>query len=173
MNSNTILGLSFAAIFAVSMIATQTVSAESDYLDITKAKLVEKKNHVNMHIKVAGNINDGIDPITNEGFFGYAALTDDFTGVLAVTYHEPIVDSAEQPGWHAHVVDLTTTTSCISGLAVASASFDEPGHTSVTRNNVVVNQVSPDDVGNFSGVFASFELTVESGEVCVNPVDFF
>jgi len=175
MTKSLLLGISLTSVFVVSMIISQSVMAGAPpgYLDITNAKLVESQKNVKMHIKVAGNTDDGIDPDTGEGFFGYAALTEDFNDVLAVTYHEPIVDSDAQPGWHSHVVDLTTETGCVSGLAVASASLGEPGHTIVKRNNILVNQVSPDDVGSFSGAFASFGLTVEGGEVCVNPVDFF
>lgn len=170
MISKTILVVSLAAVFAVSMIAH--VSADTPgHLDIKDAKIINNDSNTALKISTVGNVNDGIDPETGEGFYGYAALTADGTGILAVTYHEPIVDSEDQPGWHTHVVDVTADTGCGSGIGVASASFEGIGNLVVTKKTVMVNQVPTSELGELTGQIISFELTIEGGEVCVNPTD--
>jgi len=73
MNTKIILGLSLAAIFAVSMIATQSVLATGgSYLDITEGKVEVKTKNGEQTLKV--KIKTG-DKIVEEGAYGYGIIT--------------------------------------------------------------------------------------------------
>jgi len=162
---------SITAILAVSLIGYAYAADIAGHLDIKNAFVNTSGNNAVLKVTTVGNINDGIPP----GFYGYAALTSDFQNMLAATYHEPIVDSEEQPGWHSHIVSAGASKICDSGIQVTGISFEAPGHTVVDGDTIVVNQVPTDLVGDVNGVVLSFNLTIEGHgkktAVCINPVD--
>lgn len=95
MNSKTILGISLAAVFAVSMIFAPNVTAAGSHLDIKKVKLDVDDGFAKVEIKTNGNIPVGV------GAFGYGIITA-FNGdgapenVLALTSHVCAADSFNQ-----------------------------------------------------------------------------
>ena len=175
------LGIAITAVFVISMMGI-AIAEIASHLDIKTAHVTDNGTFVIMQVVVTGEINDGISPPgdpTGEGFYGYAALTSDFQNMVAATYHQPIVDSSEQPGWHSHIVSAASSKKCASGIKVAFASPDPPGKTTTTNNpdTIVVNQVPSELVGDLTGIVLSFELSVEGKgkkqDVCINPVDTF
>jgi hypothetical protein len=141
-----------------------------DYLDLRNAKLNPQK--VTMQVKVDGNIA----PTIQRPPYGFAALTSDGNGLLAVTTHAGILDSEDQedPGddvLHTHVVDVISSDDCVNGIKVVSASFESPGTLTVGSKKLKVSGAPPDSFGDFDGTIISFILTIEEGTICVNPVD--
>ena len=131
--TKTILGISFAALFAVTMIASQSVIADGDHLDIVKSEIEMNSDSITeAELETAGIIPEiNGDP----SFFGFAIVTD---GVLAAaTTHNGFFDSETQDSdnpdgvWHVHMVEATTETACDSGLAIARVSFEENGEVEV------------------------------------------
>jgi hypothetical protein len=168
MHSKKIFAASATVAIAVLMMATPAFAAS--FLDITKAVVENEKTNVSLDIKTGATIpKDG-----SSGPFGYGAFGDSGK-VLAVTTHGGVLDSeaqhgvASNPVFHTHVVVLKTTTPCVSGLAVASASFETVGKLQVSRNSVEVSHVPVSAVGKLTGTVVSFTLTLEGGDVCVNP----
>lgn len=142
------------------------------YLDIVDAELEVDDDEVEMELRLAGDAAGGVPG----NAYGYAALTSDGTGILAVTTHIGIEDTSaelDETGFHTHVAAVTTVTGCASGLQVASASFDPIGELEVDGAEVEVEDAPSDDLGAFTGFFVSFTLTVEGGAICVNPADVF
>ncbi len=68
------------------------------------------------------------------------------------------------------MVNLTTTTPCISGIEVTFASFATVGKLEVQGTQVEVGQVPAASVGTLNGSVVAFTLTIESGHICVNVV---
>ncbi len=116
--TKTILAISFATTFALSMVAIiplADASAHPGWLDITKTDVKTKNNiakgthTLDVKIKTTSNIpTDGLS-----GFFGYGILTDGLNNVLTLTSHGGAFDHASQlpigasnPVFHAHILDL-------------------------------------------------------------------
>lgn len=144
-NTKAILGISFAAVFAVAMIFAPNVSASGSHLDITKSEYDVKAGSGKLEIKTSGDIpTDG-----SAGAFGYGVITGfDSVGpanVLALTTHMCAADSPLQgpdgncpdgsvgvltaltggdvtnedhdgAEIHAHILDLKTATSDCSSV---------------------------------------------------------
>lgn len=143
-----------------------------DYLDIASAKLKANGMKIMMEVRVEGDVR----PTIQRPPYGFAALTEDGTGILAVTTHAGILDSEDQtdPGddrLHTHVVDVASSSDCTNGIEVVSASFDSPGNLRVGSHSVRVTNAPAASFGDFSDTIISFILTIEEGHICVNPVD--
>ena len=193
--TKTIMGISLAAIFAVTMIASQTVSADGSHLDLIESEIKMNSDAITeAEIETAGDIPEiNTDP----SFFGYAIVTD---GVLvAATTHNGFFDSETQDEenpdgvWHVHMVEATTDTACASGVAIARVSFEENGTVEVEDDEIEFSDISRDaldltnaltgDVEEFklgqpNGVVASFTISTvgagETFEVCLdnlNPLE--
>ena len=158
--TKTILGISLAALFAVFMIAPAFAAG---HLAITEAEVDDDE----VEIQVAADIpTDG-----SAGAFGFGAFTTDGK-VVAVTTHGGVgpdsetQEDASDPAFHSHLVELTDVTGCASGLAVADVSFEE-----IATFEVDDDEVEIEDIGEkLNGVVVSFSLTLEAGDICVNPI---
>ncbi|MEO9309516.1 MAG: hypothetical protein ABI337_04410 [Nitrososphaera sp.] len=94
MNTKTILGLSLAAVFAVSMMTIAPAVADPipGYLVIKNSKVKIEDEQLEAKIMTKGKIpQDG-----SGGAFGYAILTSGHDNVLAITTHLCASDSPEQ-----------------------------------------------------------------------------
>jgi len=158
--TKTILGISLAAVFAISMVVPALASG---HLTITEAEVDDDE----VEIETAADIpTDG-----SSGAFGYGAFTTDGK-VVAVTTHGGVGPDSESqadandPVFHSHLVELTTATGCNSGLAVDSVSFKEIADFEVEDNEVEIEDIDQE----LNGVVVSFSLTLEGGDICVNPV---
>ena len=123
MNTKTILGVSFAAVFVVSMMMLPAYAG--GHLGITDTDIETKTNsnpnNANERIKVHIEVGADIPVDGSAGGFGYAILTESGNGddlslgkVLVLVTHLPIDDSDhEDPisGLHTHVLNLIGATS--------------------------------------------------------------
>lgn len=153
-------------------VTIQIVVIPPDFLDIKSAKLEANGQKVMMEVRVVGDIR----PDIQRPQYGFAALTEDGTGILGITTHAGIFDSEDQddPGddrFHTHVVEVFSSADCRSGVEVASASFDSPGNLRVRSDTVKVTNAPASSFGDFDGTVMSFTFTVENGHICINPVD--
>jgi len=168
MNSKTILGISFAAVFAVSMMMVPAFAGGHLVLEKVEVKDNGKQS---LEIDVGANI-----PQAGEaGAFGYGAFGT--KAILAITSHggvgpdsETQTDAAD-PVLHTHAVTATTDTPCPSELAVASASFKEVGDLEVSGDTVEVTNISKGKIGTLTGTVVSFTLSSENSDICINVVN--
>ncbi len=157
--TKTILGISLAAIFAVTMIASQTVIASGHFLDVEKSEIeMNSATITQAKLKTSGEIPEPVDGASS--FFGYGVLTakspTNDSPVLAVaTTHTGFCDSTEQvpalvgtfdPAcsgiWHTHAVELTSDTECTTPFAVKRISFQPNGDVDVDDNTVEISDIS-------------------------------
>ena len=137
--------------------------------------------HVNLQeVKVATNGKqleiEVVGPIAQDGSlgaFGFGAFGT--KAILAITTHGGVGPDSEtqtgaaDPVFHTHALQLKTTTTCSTGLAVASASFEEVGDLEVNGNTVEVKNILKSKIGKLTGTVVSFILTVDAGgDICVD-----
>ena len=188
MTKRIILGTSFAAIFALSMILVPAFAG--GHLQLTSASADITGQRLKADITTAANVPlDGMS-----GAFGYAVLTNGGDGaldnVVVIVTHLPIDDSShEDPvsGFHTHVLDLKTPSNkCkkhdlevdLAGSGANSA-FDSDYKFKINGNDINLREVPTSDLGNPSGVgaVASFTITpVFTGKnltnLCVDIINF-
>jgi hypothetical protein len=179
MNTKTILGISLAAIFAISTIMTVPLADAGGHLTISGSEVnVKNASTLDAKIKVTGKI-----PTKGGSLFGYALITDltGFNNVLALTTHAGAFDHSSQSGapdpvFHAHVLDLagagTIGDSCSPASFDAVVDFassvgsgnniDAQYPVPVGGNNIKVKNVPVSDL-NDSGVEAIVAFTITPG----------
>jgi len=132
MNTKTILGISLAAAFAVSMIFALNVIASGSHLDIVKSNYkVLGNGDGKLQIKVAGDIpTDG-----TAGAFGYGVIT----GLDVIGYDKELQENILAPD---NVLALTThMCAADSPLQGPDGDCDAPvGVLSQLTDNVVLNE---------------------------------
>jgi hypothetical protein len=121
MNTKTILAISFAAAFAVSMMMLPAYAV--GHLGITDTDVEIKSNAKGTNDRIKVHIEVGADiPLDGtSGAFGFGVFTGGVTdNVLVLATHLPIDDSNhEDPtsGFHTHVLDvIATTDACTNGF---------------------------------------------------------
>lgn len=161
--TKTILAISLAAVMAVSMMALPTALASGHGFSVEK--VVAEKN------KKTYDVIFALDTAPIGTFWGVAFPVKD--GFFAVTDHEPVVDSAGQPGLHTHFVTVTTDVfECPTGVLVTSASFEEIGTAELVGNAIIVEDVPHKQVKKLQTDEAfSFAIGFNTSGtgVCVNP----
>jgi len=154
------LSIVIATFFAVFMIVPAFAGG---HLAITEAEVDDDEVEIETNADIP---TDG-----SAGAFGFGAFTTDGK-VVAVTTHGGVgpdsesQEDASDAVFHSHLVTLTDVTECDSELAVASVSFEEIADFEVDDNEVEIEDFDEE----LNGVVVSFVLTVEDGEICVNPV---
>ena len=179
MNTKTILGISLAAVFAVSLLGGAYASG---YLTIESASVSATATEIT---KAKINTGDKI-PTKGEAALGYGIVTSG-TDLVVATTHAGVLDSEEQKGdptspkWHNHYVKLAPDAACVSpvnpsGLRVVDISYESPGKVHVksdkielkdvplgvipTHIGIAPNAVSVATTGTYVGAVASFTLSV-------------
>ena len=160
MTKTIFLGTTLAAVFVVFMIVPAFAGG---HLAITEAEVDDDE----VEIETSADIpTDG-----SAGAFGFGAFTTDGK-VVAVTTHGGVgpdsetQEDASDPAFHSHLVELMGSTDCDSELAVASVSFEEIADFEVEDNEVEIDDIDQE----LNGVVVSFSLTLEGGDICVNPI---
>lgn len=160
MNSKTILGVSVAAVFAVSLLTTSAFAGGLGFLDVddfsVKSSDTKLKKAV---IETFGKI-----PKKGEGGpFGYGVVTDNHpSSIIVATTHPGVLDSELQygkinsPRWHNHYVQLATgagpcTEAGVNpdGIYVANISYESPGKVLVHRDKISIWNVPAGGVQDF------------------------
>jgi len=189
--TKTILAISLATVFAVSMIAFVPLAdafGHPSYLDIkktdvkTKNKIAKGTHTLDVKIDTTGKIpKDG-----SVGLFGYGVLTDGLNNVLALTSHGGAFDHTHQddasdPVFHAHILDLaapgTIGDTCV-GLGDAVVDFassissvnniDAQYKVKVNGKHIDVKKVPVSDLGD-AGVEAIVAFNIVPGPGPLDP----
>jgi hypothetical protein len=131
--TRTILGISFAAVFALSMIMVPAYAAGHLIIEKTDVKV---KNFATLDVKIT---TTGKIPKDSSTPFGYGIFTNGFEKVLALTSHgvgiedHPDQDGPFDPVFHSHILDLMDARpSCPSGTV------------EVDWENTLDNNISPE-----------------------------
>lgn len=122
MNTKTILAISFAAAFAISMMMLPAYAG--NHLAIADVDVETKSNsngNANDRIKVHIQVGTDIPLDGTSGAFGYGIFTGGGTeNVLVLVTHLPIDDSDHEvlpSGFHTHVLDvIDPTDDCTNGF---------------------------------------------------------
>jgi len=170
MNSRAILGVSLAAVFALSMIMLPVYAG--GHLAIQQAEMIKhpKKGVINLNIQVGAKI-----PTDSTGLFGWALLGWEKT--LVDVTHVPAFDDSDfddkKGGFHTHVLSLSGDTDCASGLKIDEGEdITDPGYkNNVGGVDISIRNVALADLGAKTGapMVTGFFITAEAGDLCVNP----
>jgi len=167
--TKTILAISLAAVFAISMAMAPVYAG--GHLAIQQAEMIKlpKKGEISLNIQVGAKI-----PTDSTGLFGWALLGWEKT--LVDVTHVPAFDDSDfekRGGFHTHVLSLSGDTDCGSGLKI---DLDEPITDPGYKNNVggvdiTIRNVPLADLGAKTGapMVTGFFITAEAGDLCVNP----
>ncbi len=165
--TKTILAISFAAIFAISMVMAPVYAV--GHLAIEDAKMTKhvKKGTIDLKIKVTAKI-----PKDESSSFGWALLG--WEKFLVVVTHVPDFDDSvfdkKKGAFHTHVLDLGSSDKCVSKLQVLGGT--DPGYKNkVGKDKIKVKKVSLSDLGPRTVgpiQVAGFAITIEGGDICVN-----
>ncbi len=165
MNTKTILGISFAAVFAVSMLAFPLSANAGGHPGVDNS-VVEGD--------VAVVIADGVIPTDGSaGLFGYAFSGD--KGFLGLTSHGGAFDSvgqvdADDASFHTHFVTVDGSGGgCSAGVLVTSASKSEAGGVTVLDNVLAITDIPKGKFGELSDAAFSFTLVPEGVGLCLVP----
>ena len=160
-------GIALAAAFVFSMVMVPAFAGGHLVFDEVEIS----KNGKSLEIEVSADI-----PQAGEaGAFGFGAFGT--KAILAITSHGGVGPDSEtqtnaaDPVLHTHTVTTTTDTPCASGLAVASASFEEVGDLEVDDDEIKVENIAKNKIGKLKGTVVSFTLTVENSDICINVVN--
>ncbi len=177
MTKTVLLGITFAVVFTIAMIASPMLAFAAGHLTITEAEAEEDDGFWEVEIETAADIpTDG-----SAGAFGYGVVGT--SGILVATTHGGVgpdhPDQAGQgdPVMHTHVVTLGPNAGCPDNLAVASItspSFE----IEIDDDELEIEDVPTSAAGTLTGPFASFTLSVlgpadNPDAVCVNNAQFF
>jgi len=171
MTSKTILGISLAAVFAVSMLGSSYASGHLTGFDISVENNGKSQS---VHIDLAAPI-----PELPAGNFGWALATD--KGFLVITSHPVAVDSNAQPPdeeLHTHFLTAGETDDCTSEITPTFATKNEVGRLSISDDaeSIWVKNVPRGLAGDLDGTGFGFTLSFEdlnedgTDSLCVNPV---
>ena len=169
MNSRAILGVSLAAVFALSMIMLPVYAG--GHLAIQQAEMIKhpKKGEINLNIQVGAKI-----PTDSTGLFGWALLGWEKT--LVDVTHVPAFDDSvfeKKGGFHTHVLTLSDDTDCDSGLKIdVGEDITDPGYkNNVGGVDISIRNVPLADLGAPTGapMVTGFFITAEDEDLCVNP----
>ena len=175
--TKTILGLSLAAVFAVSMLGSVYASGHLTGFDIS---VENKGKSQSVHIDLAAPI-----PELPAGNFGWALPTTDKNGdpkgFLVIASHPDAVDSNVQPPdevMHTHFLTAGDTDDCTSGTTPTFASKNHVGKLSISedRLSIWVTNIPRGSAGDLTGTGFGFTLSFEDlnldeiESLCINPV---
>jgi len=173
--TRTILAISFAAVFAISMVMAPVYAGGHLAIDSAKMTIKQKKGEIkDLKIKVGAKI-----PKDESGLFGWALLGWEKT--LVVVTHVPAFDDSDfddkKGAFHSHVLGLTSEASCASNLKIdPDVDITDPGYkTKVGKKDIKVKKVPLADLGDKVGdaVLTGFFITSENGNLCINPTGGF
>jgi len=175
--NKTILGVSIAALFAVSVIGY--AHAAVDWQDIVDGSVTTeaKVKNSRLGLTVTNPVDQQTDDLAGFAWF-YNANPDSFTA-FAITTHNakvaleakknPARDSTQNPdGWHAHNVVLRNVapgTFCVDDLSdapTAGIAFGQDG-------SVKVNAPGKAIKSSFSGTAASFNIVPDFDQSICGP----
>ena len=167
--TRTVLAVSFAAIFAISMVMAPVYAVGHLAIDSAKITIKQKKGEIDLKIKVGAKI-----PKDSTGLFGWALLGWEKT--LVVVTHVPSFDDSsfeKKGGFHTHVLSLTGSAVCDSTLEIdlSKEITDVDYKNKVGKKDIKVKKVPLADLGAKTSdpKVTGFFITAEDGSLCINP----
>jgi len=150
--TKTILAISFAAIFAISMVMAPVYAGGHLIFEKSEVKIKEKKGTIDVKAKVTAKI-----PKDESGAFGWALLG--WAKVLVLVTHVPAFDDSifddKKGAFHTHVLSLLTapTPSCPDEAEVdLSETITDPGYKNkVGKDKFSIKKVPLADLGTPTG----------------------
>jgi len=177
MTKTILLGITFAALFTIAMLASPLSAFATGHLIITEAEAEEDDGFWEVEIETAADIpTDG-----GAGAFGYGVVGS--AGILVATTHSgvgpdhPDQDNIDDPVMHTHVVTLGENLDCPDDLAVTS--ITSPSFPiEIDDDELEIDDVPTSAAGTLTGPFASFNLSIlgpadDPDAVCVNDLLLF
>jgi len=174
MNSRTILGISLAAVFALSMIMMPVYAG--GHLGIDKAKMTvhQKKGEIDLKVKVGAKI-----PKDESGAFGWALLG--WNSVLVLVTHVPAFDDSifddKKGAFHTHVLNLlpVSTSFCPEAEVDLDATITDPGYKNkVGKDKFSIKKVPLTDLNGLDGsgtkTVAGIALSVVEEIISTEPL---
>jgi len=167
-----ILGTSFAAIFAFSMILVPAFAG--GHLTFDDVTITQQGNNgaLSVHIDTGGTITS--NPSSD---FGWAVPANNGAGFLVIATHGGIGDdSSGQPplnAYHTHFLTAAFSANC-GGPAATSATINQVGKLKIMDDTIWVTNIPKGFINQLtaSGTF-SFTLDVRGGDLCIDRVNTF
>lgn len=159
MTSKMILGISFAAVFAVFMIVPAMAAGSEAWQHVVSSSVTSKNAQTStLSVTAADNI-----PLHTGVLGGFAWIYADGpnTAIVAAT-HSGVKDSTQNPNnWHAHNVQLGpgghNSDACIVGLSDANVGL------SIQGNTLSMNVRNSELTGTLSSTAAAFTIVADTG----------
>ena len=169
--TKTILGLSLAAVFAVSMLGSAYAVGHLNITDISVEKSGRNGVNQSVHIDVAATV-----PAPTGADYGWAVITSN--GFLVITTHPNIGDdSTAQPPldeYHTHFLTAEVSgPNCGTSPHATFATINEVGRLSIVDDMIWVKNVPRGLAGDLTGTGFSFMLSTSGGDLCINGVNTF
>ena len=150
--TRTVLAISFAAIFAISMVMAPVYAGGHLIFEKSEVKIKEKKGTIDIKAKVTAKI-----PKDESGAFGWALLG--WEKVLVLVTHVPAFDDSDfddkKGAFHPHVLSLLeeTTDECETSHEVdLGAPITDPGYKNkVKKDKFSIKKVPLADLGAPTG----------------------
>lgn len=173
MNTKSLLGISFAAVFAVTMLGSAFADAPA-YSTIKSGTATSNGNGYTLTATANGEIPRFADEYVNSApIFGYAWLNGDFSGVIATIHPAAGDDSNQNPNaWHLHTVSLGFEGSslCVAALGTDHGNGAQGG-IKINGDTMTVN-ISQQQAGT-SGFVAGASFTAAPSGNCISGVEVF
>lgn len=169
MNSRAIWGISFAAIFAVTMISAAYASGHLTIDDIDVENPGNNGKAQSVHIDTGGTI-----PVPPDGTdYGWAVSTSN-GGFLVITSHPNIGDdSTGQPPleeYHTHFLTADGGGPCDPLPHATFATKNEVGKLSIMGDKIWIENVPRGLTGDLIESGFGFTLFPSGGDLCISPV---
>ena len=168
--TKTILGLSLAAVFVVSMLGSAYAAGHLIITDISVEKSGRNGVNQSVHIDVAAPV-----PAPTGDDYGWAVVTSN--GFLVITSHPGIGDdSTAQPPldeYHTHFLTAASGGPCTPAPHATFATINEVGRLSIVDDMIWVKNVPRGLAGDLTETGFSFMLSISSGDLCINGVNTF
>lgn len=172
MTKTVILGATFAAVFAVTMISV--AFAVPEYSTIVSGTADSQGNGYTLTATAAGDIPRFSNDYTDAApIFGYAWLDAGFSGVIATIHPEAGDDSNQNPNaWHLHTVSLgfEDESLCVTALGTNHGDGVQGG-ISLSGDKMTVN-ISQKQSGETDFVNGA-SFTAAPSENCLSGVEVF
>ena len=178
MNTKTILGLSFAVVFAASMLGSAYASGHLDITGITVEKSGRNGVNQSVHIDVSADV-----PAPDGGDYGWAVGPTSKGGFLVITSHPNIGDDStgqhppSDPAsdeYHTHYLTAEVSgPNCGTDNHATFATPNEVGILSIDGDQIWVENVPRGLAGNLPLTGFSFTLSASGGDLCITGVDTF
>jgi len=180
MNYRAILGISLAAIFAVSILGSAYAVG---HLTFDGVVIEQRGNNgaLSVHIDTGGTIPE--DPTSD---FGWAVPANNGAGFLVIATHEGVGDDSTGQGpvtsrgqnqpnaYHTHFLTAAGGGPCGGSPHATSATNNEVGRLKIVDDIIWVKNIPKGFIDELTaaGTF-SFTLDVRGGDLCIDVVNTF